>query len=280
LVLDAKAHGVRVLPVDVQHSQAQASLEGDPPALRLGLAHIRGIPTEAVQRVLHARGDRPFRDIAELANRADLSRAELLTFAQAGALRSLESDRHQAAWSVLGLMRPTALWPTRERPDEATPLLPVPSEGQLVVADYHSLGLSLGQHPVALLRAANRVWSRPYVTHAAFKRSAHGARVAVVGLVLIRQRPPTAKGVMFVTLEDETGQANLVVWPTLATRFKRPLRAAVLLAAFGRVQREGSVVHLMVERVVDESQRLASLTAEEPEAGIALKSALQQTVPV
>ena len=279
LVQDAKAHGVKVLPVDVLHSQTWASLEGDPPALRLGLVQIRGLASAAIERIVAARRSGGIATIAELADRASLSRSELLKLSTAGALRSLHSDRHQSAWQVLGLTAPNALWPKRELNEEGTPLLPVPTEGQLVVWDYQSVGLSVGRHPLALLRERVARFQHPYVTHAEFKQAAAGSRVALVGLVLIRQRPPTAKGVMFVTLEDHTGNANLVIWPKVAAQFKAPLREAVLLAAHGKVQREGEVVHLVVERVVDWSRELNALIEEPPLAQRPTIAAPQQKYP-
>jgi error-prone DNA polymerase len=141
---------------------------------------------------------------------------------------------------------------------EALPMLARPDEGAEIVADYRSLGLTLGRHPLALLRA--RLGADNHATARAVAQLPHGCSARVAGLVLVRQRPGSAGGVTFITLEDETGVVNLVVWRRVALRFRRVLLQATLLGAVGAVQREGEVVHLVVDALVDHSRRLGELT--------------------
>lgn len=256
LVRDAREHGVEVRTVDVASSDWEAKLEGEPPALRLGLAQVRGLARAAGERIVAARGAGPFASVQELAERAGLERRELWALAGAGALGSLAGHRHRAAWAAGGVVAPTPLL-AHAAVREAVPLLRAPGEGEGIVADYRSLGLTLGRHPMALLR--ERLERGGIASAASLRSLKAGARVRVAGLVLVRQRPGSASGVTFVTLEDETGVANLVVWLAVAERWRRPLLEARLLAVEGRVQREGDVLHIVAERLADLTRLLGSL---------------------
>lgn len=256
LVRDAREHGVEVRTVDVASSDWEATLEGEPPALRLGLAQVRGLARAAGERIVAARRSGPFASVQALAERAGLERRDLWALAGAGALGSLAGHRHRAAWAAGGVVAPTPLL-AHTQVREAVPLLRAPGEGEGIVADYRSLGLTLGRHPLALLRER---LERGGITSAASLRALQaGARVRVAGLVLVRQRPGSASGVTFVTLEDETGVANLVVWQAVAERWRRPLLEARLLAVEGRVQREGEVLHIVAGRLVDLTRLLGAL---------------------
>jgi error-prone DNA polymerase len=178
--------------------------------------------------------------------------------AAAGALEGLAGHRHRAAWEVAGVEEGLPLF-DEVRITEATPLLRAPTLGENVVADYRQLGLTLGPHPVALIREGLQALGT--CTAEDTLALAHGTRVRVAGLVLVRQRPGTASGVTFVTLEDETGVVNLVVWKRIAQRDRRALLGSRLLWAEGEVQREGDVVHVVVRRLKDESLRLGELLA-------------------
>ena len=262
LVRDARSHGVEVRAVNVQHSGQGCVLEraaDGQPAVRLGLDRVAGLGVAAGQRVVAARAAGvAFSSVQELAERAQLTRRELGVLAAAGALEGLAGHRHRAAWEVAGVEDSLPLFPEL-RITEAIPLLRAPTAGENVVADYRQLGLTLGPHPVALLRsglAAVAVHTAEEVL-----TLAHGTRVRVAGLVLVRQRPGTASGVTFVTLEDETGVTNLVVWKRIAERDRRALLNSRLLWAEGEVQREGDVVHVVARRLRDESLRLGELLA-------------------
>jgi error-prone DNA polymerase len=258
LVRDAREHGVTVLGVDVNESLSDATLEGEPPALRLGLRQVRGFSGGGAERLVAARRARRFGSVQDLAERAGLDRRDLGALAASGALAALAGHRHRAAWDVGGVVEPTPLFATT-RIAEGTPLLRAPREGEDIVADYRALGLTLGRHPLALLR--ERLETRGLLSAARVRDLPHGARARACGLVLVRQRPGSASGVTFVTLEDETGVVNLVVWRNVAERWRRPLLESRLLEAGGEVQREGEVLHLIVDRLVDHSPLLGGLIA-------------------
>jgi len=273
LVRDAREHGVEVRPVDARYSAWESHLEPLPPeqrrvippmqhalqAVRLGFSLVRGVSKAAADRIVAARGEAAFTTAEDLARRAGLDARELELLAQADALQGLAGHRHQAAWAVKGIdARPTAmLRDTRVQEDLA--LLAAPLAAEETLADYRAVGLSLKQHPLALLRAE---LDRYRIQPAAVLRGYPGGRLArASGLVTHRQRPETAKGTVFVTLEDETGQVNVIVWPRVVDEQRKPLLAARLLTVFGQWQREGDVMHLVAARLIDHTEMLQGLIA-------------------
>jgi error-prone DNA polymerase len=259
LVQDARRHGVVVRPVDVAHSAWDCTLEegeGDEPALRLGLRLVKGCAGAAAERIVAARAQGVFTDVQDLARRAQLDRRDLTLLGAAGALGGIAGNRHRARWSALGVEAPLpVLRDASVR--EAQPLLRRPSEGDDLIADYASLGLTLGRHPLELLRPL--LDRRGCVTAFEIQHLRHGARVHTAGLVVMRQRPGTATGVVFVTLEDESGTTNLIVWSSLVDAQRRELLGARLLGVDGEVQREGSVVHVVAHRLHDYTALLGRL---------------------
>jgi error-prone DNA polymerase len=203
-----------------------------------------------------ARVRSPFKTVADLAHRAALDQRDLTALADAGALAGLAGHRHDAVWSVAGVERLPALVAGSEF-HEAAPELTTPTEGQDLVADYRRLGLTLGRHPLALLRT--ELTRRRLITAATVAAAPHGRLVRAAGIVIGRQRPDTASGVVFVTLEDETGTVNVIVWRDLSDRQRRELLGSRLLAVYGKVEREGAVVHLVAGHLVDLSPLLGSL---------------------
>jgi error-prone DNA polymerase len=262
LVQDARRHGVEVRPVDVAASDWDCTLEPaesgheDEPAARLGLRLVAGLSASGAERLVAARRERRFANVDDLARRARLDRGDLGALARAGALRGLAGHRHRAAWAVAGIEAPLPLLEDASI-REGLPLLRAPTEGRDIVADYRSTGLTLGRHPLALLR--ERLADDGVVSTGELNAAPHGAYAACAGIVINRQRPGSAKGVMFVTLEDETGQANVVVWQQVSEAWRKPLLGARLLEVTGRVQREGQVVHLVAERMRDRSALLGQL---------------------
>ncbi len=254
LVQDARRHGVDVRNVDVTVSAWDCTLEGA--ALRLGLRLIGGLSETSAQRIVAARNAAPFAHVADLAHRAQLNKHDLGVLAAAGALAELAGHRHAAAWDVAGVEKLPPLLAGATFA-EALPDLPAPTEGQDIVADFSALGLTLGRHPLALLRGQLR--ARRLITSAEVRDAPHGRIVRTAGIVIGRQRPDTASGVMFVTLEDETGATNVIVWRDLSDRQRRELLGARLMGVYGRVEREGIVVHLLAGRLVDLSPLLGSL---------------------
>ncbi|MGA0807637.1 MAG: error-prone DNA polymerase [Burkholderiaceae bacterium] len=273
LVRDARAHGVEVRSVDVQASQVFASLEpfNDRWAVRLGLHQVAHLTQEAMHRIVQARATKTFNSVDDLAMRAELSRQDLQALAAAGALQSLSADRHQAHWlatghdQLPGVLQDAAC----EQELPAAGLLPVPTEAQNLIADYASLGLSLGRHPLALLRKElkERFQSRPAIE---LQKLGHQQLARASGLVTHRQRPGTAKGVVFITLEDETGSINLIIWPDILKIYKQAVLHGQLLTAYGRWQRDqtiatdapGQVMNLVALRIEDHTPLLAQRLGE------------------
>jgi error-prone DNA polymerase len=259
LVQDARRHDVTVLPVDVAVSFWDCTLEqgdNDELALRLGFRMIKGFAQTSAAALATARAEAPFADVADLARRAHLAERDMKLLAGAGALESLAGNRHKAHWRVLGVEAPLPLLGA-PRFNEGEPMLPVPGEGQNLVADFHSLGLTLGRHPVALLRA--HLSSMHMATAAEIQRCRHGEHVRAAGIVINRQRPSTASGVIFMTLEDETGHINVVVWPWVVERQRRQVVGSRMVGIHGTIEREGEVVHLVVGRIDDLSHLLGRL---------------------
>ncbi|HEY6897677.1 MAG TPA: error-prone DNA polymerase, partial [Rhodocyclaceae bacterium] len=254
LVQDARRHGVEVLPPDVSRSHWETTLEGA--AVRLGLQRVRGLAQGTGERIAAARAVAPFFDSADLARRAGLARRDLDLLVEAGGLVSLIGHRRQAAWA--GAAVPLQQDLLLDAPLQETELaLPAPREGEDLIADYVRLGLSLGRHPLLLLRGHLGRWR--YATAAALRDQEHRRPARCAGIVTCRQRPGSAAGVIFLTLEDETGLTNVIVHPKLAERQRRELLGARLLGVLGVLQREGEVVHLIAKRLLDHSQLLGEL---------------------
>jgi len=263
LVRDARAHGVEVRPVDVQESGYESSLErreDGEPALRLGMRMVKSLSEQGGNRVEAARRQRRFESVQDLGRRAALDRGDLEALAAAGALSELSGNRHLAFWEVAGTERALPLAPQGERSgsiEEGRPLLEAPTEGQRIVADYASVGLTLGRHPMALLRdrfARNRL-----LTASDLGCVAHGKIIRTAGIVLMRQRPQSANGVTFLTLEDESGQVNVIVWERVGSQQRRPLIESKLLEIRGELQRQEGVTHVIAQRLIDRSALLGEL---------------------
>lgn len=261
LLQDARRHRVDIRPVDVMHSEWESTLEGNgdkPPSVRLGLHQISGLGAAAGQRIAAARAQRPFRDVADLSARAGLQRKELDALVAANALASLSGHRRQAAWACAAVpVQGDLLSGIPLREDQ--PALAAPSEAEEIVADYASTALTLGRHPMALLRA--HLDRQRYQSAAALRALPDKQLVRCAGLVTGRQRPGTASGVVFVTLEDETGMSNVIVQADLVERQRKELLGAQLLGVRGVVQHasDGDVVHVLAQYLVDHSELLGSL---------------------
>ena len=314
LVQDAERHGVEVLPVDVRYSGWDCHLEHNhsgtdhrhsgagrnpvgnsgprpppgrhlrhserQPALRLGLRMIKGLSQEAAQRIVTERTRAPFTSLQEMVERCDLDRGTVSALAAADALQCFATNRYQAHWQAAGVEPRPPLFPALHF-NEATPLLGRPGDMEDVIADYNSTGLSLKDHPVALLRTrlkalhvyravdlhGTEVDGTRIDAHERIRASAltpdhlprNHSLIKVAGLIVCRQRPDTASGVMFMTLEDETGSINLVVWPRVLERQRRPLLQGQLLLVHGTLQREEDVIHVIVGKAKDCSDWLGGM---------------------
>ncbi|AVH38820.1 error-prone DNA polymerase [Pseudomonas monteilii] len=260
LLQEARRQGIEVRPVDVCHSDWDCTLEPDAQgvlAIRMGLRMVRGLAEADARRVQQARAQRPWRDVEDLCLRAGLDQRARARLADGGALRTLASDRHQARWQVAAVQPQLPLFAEVEAVPEAAVDLPVPSVGEDLMADYQTLGTTLGPHPLALLRS--RLRALGCRSSSELQGVAHGDNIAVAGLVVGRQRPQTASGVTFVTLEDEHGMVNVVVWRELAERQRRALVGSQLLKVSGRLEQEEGVRHLIARRLEDVSPLLQGL---------------------
>jgi len=269
IVRDAQAHGVEIRPVCVNRSRWDCTLERHDEqrflAVRLGLRMVKGLANAHAAEIAAARGDRPYASVDEMQRRARVPPAALERLAEADAFHSLRLDRRQALWAIRGLRDDVLpLFAAADagripQPEIVEPLVPIVpmTAGRNVVEDYGSVGLTLRRHPVAFLR--NDLQSRGILPCAALLTSRDRQRTTVAGLVLVRQRPGTATGVVFITIEDETGIANLVVWSSLFDRQRRIVLGASMMACRGRVQREGEVIHLVAEELDDLSDLLRSV---------------------
>jgi len=282
IVRDAREHGVTVLPVDVNRSGWDCTLEDmgadgsggrapglrDPHiALRLGLRQVDGFPEHAAARIVAARdADGPFRDTAELQERAGLAPAHIERLAAADCFGSLDLRRRQALWDARSLVAApelplfAAASLREEGAEREVTRLPPMRLSEEVVADYQTQRLSLKAHPLVFLRAG--LQDRGFLRCAELREKRQRSSVKIAGVVLIRQRPGSAKGVCFITLEDETGIANIVIWPDLMKRFRPAIMGARLLEVRGRVEAEGEVIHVIAAHLVDATESLNALSGE------------------
>ncbi|WOI46498.1 error-prone DNA polymerase [Acidovorax sp. BLS4] len=261
LVQDARRHGVEVRPVDVMFSDVETSLEDlpDVPAVRLGLHMIRGLQAASAQRIMAARCEGPFDSAEELARRARLEQHEMKLLAAAGALATLSGHRRQQVWDAAALHAPPEL--LQDAPvDEDYLELPAAPEGEDVVWDYASVGLTLRTHPMALLR--KKLDKYRLKTSAELRRIPNGRVVRTAGIVTLRQQPETAKGTIFVSLEDEHGATQVIVWRGVRDAQREVLLGSRLLAVKGHWQREGEVCNLVADRLADLSPLLGRLATE------------------
>jgi error-prone DNA polymerase len=247
LVADAQRHGVEVRGVDVNRSGWDCTLE-EGGALRLGLRMVRGLQEAAGRRVETARQGQHYRSIGELARRTRAPRHELARLALSGALGSLSGSRRDALWEI------QALGPLEESDlffgmamDGTSVQLPQMNVAERVSKDFETVGVSLEKHPLELLRPMLR--KRGAVTAAGLERVRSGARVAVGGMLICRQMPPTAKGFCFLSLEDETGIANLVVPPDMYARFRKDIHGALFLVGQGTLEKTGKVLNVKVQQL-------------------------------
>ncbi|HTD28265.1 MAG TPA: error-prone DNA polymerase [Xanthomonadaceae bacterium] len=263
ILQDARRHGIRVHPVDARHSDWDCTLEfphddaDAAPGIRMGLRMVRGFSEEVASGITAARKMLPYADIADLCRRACLDRRHQELLADAGALQGLIGHRHDARWAIRGVEPERPLFASATSADEPTVSLPPPRTGEDLLADYAFIGTTLGPHPLQLLRGS--LASRRCKRSSELADLPHGRPTRMAGLVRLRQRPQTASGVTFLTLEDEDGMVNVVVWRRLAERQRRVLLESRLLAVEGRIEREDGVQHLIANRLMDLSRLLGCL---------------------
>jgi len=258
LVQDAKRHGVAVLAADVAVSGWDSALERGPDGsqVRLGLSLVRGMREESARRIETCRAVRNFDNVTDLARRAALDRHDMQVLAASDALRSLAGNRRQALWEASVAVPDKDLLRVANVSEEA-PVLAQPTEGETIVGDYRSMGLTLHRHPLELLR--QQLSSKRFETAATLSTYADRRLARGAGIVTVRQRPGTAKGVLFLTIEDETGNVNVIVWPSVLEKFRKEILNASLLGIYGQWQADGDVKHLVAQYAVDLSPMLGAL---------------------
>jgi len=267
LIQDARRHEVTVLPIDVNQSDwdhqlldSRSVLQGQPP-LRLGLRLVKGLSREGAQRVIEARRQSPFRQISNLRQRARLGRRDMEALADADALASLSGHRHQSQWQIMALEQPKPLLQDEQcQPsgyfDDAVQL-PAPTIAEEVLSDYRATGFTLRAHPMSLLR--ERYPFNRCKRHADLKELGNNRFVRIAGLVTCRQRPGSASGVLFLTLEDETGNSNIVVWQRIQQQFRQVLMTAQLLLVKGTVETKNEVTHIIAGTLYNYTHELQAL---------------------
>jgi error-prone DNA polymerase len=259
-------HGRDRLPMELPfsgkehrgHGRSHRDRQADQPAIRLGLREVRGLSEETAAAIVAARMRHPFRNVADLCLRANLDEKARSALAEAGALRTLAGHRNDARWLVAGIERQRPLLPGS--PDEDAIALPVPGMGEELLSDYRATGLSLAAHPLSLLREQLR--ARRVLGSNDLHGQRHGRSVYTAGIVTQRQRPQTASGTIFVTLEDEHGMVNVIVWPHVALRRRKALLGSTLLAVRGRWEQVDGVEHLIARDLEDLSAMLGGLRTE------------------
>ena len=281
LVRDAVSHGVDVRPPDVNASNWDSTLEetdngaglndagGGRYAVRIGLRQVKGLRDVAGARLMAARDEGgPFASVDDVARRAGLARREMALLAEADAFRSLSMDRRQAGWRAMASQaEDLPLFAARATAPEGFEPIPLPDMTlpEHVTRDYGALRLSLKAHPMAILRPVFD--ERGYCQAESLRRAGNNKHVAIAGLVVVRQRPGTASGVIFATLEDETGIANVVIWPKVFERNRRTVIGSKLLGVIGKVQAEGKVIHLIADQLIDHTAHLAAMSDTQVFAG-------------
>jgi error-prone DNA polymerase len=274
LVRNAREHGVEVREVDVNYSDWDCTLEAvvggrgsvvssrlsvaNDVALRLGFRMLHGFSERHAERIVAAREGGMFQSMDDLSRRTRLTRSVLSRLSQAGAFGSLAMDHRESLWKSLAQdSTPLPLLDSLEEEREAPVGLPAMSSAEKVLEDYRGVGLSLRAHPMSFFR--ERLAERGVIPAAELKTTPNGRPVQVAGIVLVRQRPGTAKGITFVTLEDESGSANLIVRPDVWKRFRTAARGATVLLAYGRLQRQEGVIHVLTSRLENLSEWMESL---------------------
>ncbi|MFP6808537.1 MAG: error-prone DNA polymerase [Pseudomonadales bacterium] len=271
LVQDARRHDIEIRPVDIERSYWESTLEEpaeeegqylhpthiSQPSVRLGFQRIKGLREESANRIISARNQSPIRSIDDISRRARLDRGDLSRLTEGGAFKDLSGHRYQTHWDVKGILADTSLLSkvAEERSEYGRVNMPAPLETDDLRADYTSLGLTLGRHPMAMLREMGEPFSE-CKTGKDLESLKHGRFVQVAGIVTGRQRPSSASGVLFLTLEDETNNVNVVIWTRVMERFRSAVVQGRLLKIKGVMERKDSVIHVIAGHVEDLSHYL------------------------
>jgi len=281
LTQDARRHGVLVLPVDINKSEWDHTLvkpndtDAIPPplgaqvqntanplpqgAVRLGLRLVSKLSVAGANRVLTARANGAFTSAADLVRRTGINQGDQQALAIAGALENISGDRHQAQWDLLGIEALPELLADASANEPAL-ALPTPTDGENTVADYMSIGLTLNQHPLCLLR--EKLKQRRILDSQSWDAVPDGRMARLAGIIKVRQRPGSANGVLFLTIEDEGGPMNVIVWQKVVEQFRKEVLTARMISVYGKTQREQGVVHLVARKIEDLTWMLGELNTQ------------------
>jgi error-prone DNA polymerase len=253
---------VVVLPVDINESDKDHQLIkseslADQPAVRLGFRLVAKLSSDGIERLLNARKLQSFTSAADLVRRSGINQGDQQALAIAGALANISGDRHQAQWELLGVEQLPELLRDASA-IEATVTLPLPTEGENVVADYMSTGLTLNRHPLSMLRDTLR--KRRILDSKSWDAIPNGRPARIAGIIKVRQRPRSANGVLFMTLEDEGGPMNVIIWQAVVEAYRKEILGAKMVSVYGTTQREQGVTHLVARKIEDLSWMLGTLT--------------------
>jgi len=260
LTQDARRHGVEIVPVDINLSEWDHQLipgKNGEPAIRLGFRLVSRLSSNGADQILAARERGLFSSAADLVRRTGINQTDQQALAIAGALENISGDRHHAQWDLLGVEQLPELLEDASS-QEPTLKLPKPTEGENIVADYLSVGLTLGRHPIALLR--EKLSKRRIIDSASWSAIPNGRTARLAGIIKVRQRPGSANGVMFMTIEDENGPVNVILWQQVVESFRQEVLGAKMVSVYGVTQREQDVVHLVAKKIEDLSWMLGELT--------------------
>ena len=273
LVQDARRHNIEILPIDIRKSKWESTLNppehnrkkiDHQPRIRLGFHQIKGFKKSSALKIIEARTNDPIKDIEDIKKRASLDKSDLEKLTESSAFKQLSGDRHQTHWTVLGLPPDLPIFKTRTarskieiKPND---LLPVPTEAENMRADYLNTGLTLGRHPLAMLREKKEYPFHNHQTAISLETIKRGQLVNVSGIVTARQRPSTASGVLFLTLEDETNNINVIIWKNIFKKYRVPTIQGNLLAIKGALEKKGKVIHVIAKEISDFSHFLETFS--------------------
>lgn len=261
LIQDAQRHKVEILPVDIQYSDWKSTLanHNKAPSIRLGFHRIKGFRQTTALRIIQARQQKIITNIQDIATRGNLDRGDLSKLTEGGAFKQISGHRYQTHWNAQGILPNSPLIDNISAKEVPFKIGQVPSEGDDLLADYKSLGLTLGRHPMALLRDQGEPFTQCHTAHN-LESIRHSSMVEISGIVTSRQRPSSASGVIFLTLEDETNNINVIVWKYILERFRLAIVQGRLLLIKGILEREKSVVHVIAKHVTDLSHHLENFS--------------------
>lgn len=263
LIQDAQRHKVEILPVDIRYSEWESTLANhkQAPAIRLGFQRIKGFRQATALRIIQARHEKIITSIQDITMRGRLDRGDLSKLTEGGAFKYISGNRYQTHWYTQGVLPDSLLIDNNSAKEVPFKINRIPSEADDLITDFKSLELTLGRHPMALLREQGDPFTKCYTAHD-LEIIKHGSMVKISGIVTSRQRPSSASGVIFLTLEDETNNINVIIWKHMLERFHAAILQGQLLLIQGTLERESSVIHIIAKHVTNLSHHLENISLQ------------------